>query len=899
MLPSEKDQSVPKETASRPAVFSNDSVARTLSPLQTPSDDISKPGNTGPSQRASIFGTPAPVQPVTSKTSPGGHIDRDEDRIAQTGALGDQQALDTGSRHEGGPDGLTGSSAETSQSLAPRARQTSDTNNHGLSVPAANRLSIASAVSSVSPSPATTHEEQDVHRSVSPVEQNRARPEDTPSHNAQPTKEDEAARERTAAEEEDDPVPAYDEAAAKRESRVPRVAPGVQIVPVADLHGQKRNDVSTPSRPFSFDGTETLNQALQQKMSSGPGGNTTEQPLSPASQALNKEMSVVSAEDITEDRTEATKRQSRSYSRPFSTDPVRDHPALRQPDPVLDRSQMYSSESPLPSARRPQQDLERLRTASPAIEESPEEDVDEGYRIPGPYHKEYRSPRRGSPQTTFPPVQRLHSSPDQDNAPAVPVQAPQQRETHQPISNYQQPSAPSVRPEASRGKQKSFKDIFYTTSKSRSRHDRSPDRDPFAATRHYNRQDSMQSNQSESRDVVGQLPPPGTKHRRFSRDVTGMNSSHENDRRDTKKKRSSMMGFFSRGSKNQKTGPPQRSSTLPSNTEQPYRQPQPESRNISYRAPGDRQSSYQPAEPYDGGHSVAGGRYDLSSQNIHNGSDPQNQPNWSSNTPAQTAADYAQPSEYSTYQQPSQRPTNLHVDTGDDYGRRVSLPATAPPRTQAPRDVSYQSPTYYSAATRASEQSDEPPRTDPRVADLHKRSRSPKLGRRSSEDEAIAGAADQQDESARLGTFSNKKISPAGGITRPEEDQEAPFRIALPGDAEEQKRRTKQLAIEQGRYGDGAATGGAVGSTSLPPQTVADKMTGPQLPGSDAPKGSVATRAPLQERPNGTLNPKAYVAELPGSKAQGYESEEEIPMSATAGPGQWNDPLYFGDWSED
>ena len=454
---------------------------------------------------------PAPVQPVTTKTSPGGHLDRDEDRIARNDALEGQDSLNTGSHHEDAQRGLTDSSADASQSLAPPAPQSSDANVDGLSVPTANRLSIASAVSSVSPSPATSHEEHDVHRSVSPVEHNRNRPEDIPSYNAQPAKEDEAARERTVAEEEDDPVPAYDEPSTKRESRVPRVAPGVQIVPVADLHGQKRNDVSTRSRPFSFDGTETLNQALQQKMSSGPGGNTISQPLSPASQALSKEMSIVSAEDITDDRTEATKRQSRSYSRPFSTDPVKDHPALRQQGPVMDRSQMYSSESPLPSARRPQQDLERLRTASPAIEENAEEDVDEGYRIPGPYHKEYRSPRRGSPQTPFPSAQQQHSPLGQGDSPAVPMQAPQERETHQPMSNYQEPSAPSMRPEASRGKQKSFKDIFRTRSNSRSRHDRSPDKDPFAATRHYNRQDSMQSNQSESRDVVGQLPPPDNK----------------------------------------------------------------------------------------------------------------------------------------------------------------------------------------------------------------------------------------------------------------------------------------------------------------------------------------------------------------------------------------------------
>jgi hypothetical protein len=37
------------------------------------------------------------------------------------------------------------------------------------------------------------------------------------------------------------------------------------------------------------------------------------------------------------------------------------------------------------------------------------------------------------------------------------------------------------------------------------------------------------------------------------------------------------------------------------------------------------------------------------------------------------------------------------------------------------------------------------------------------------------------------------------------------------------------------------------------------------------------------------------IAELPGSKAEGYESEEEIPMSATAYPGQEWMPVFVGD----
>jgi hypothetical protein len=40
---------------------------------------------------------------------------------------------------------------------------------------------------------------------------------------------------------------------------------------------------------------------------------------------------------------------------------------------------------------------------------------------------------------------------------------------------------------------------------------------------------------------------------------------------------------------------------------------------------------------------------------------------------------------------------------------------------------------------------------------------------------------------------------------------------------------------------------------------------------------------------------RRFVAELPGSKAEGYESDDEVVMSATAYPGNWQDPVFFGD----
>lgn len=95
-----------------------------------------------------------------------------------------------------------------------------------------------------------------------------------------------------------------------------------------------------------------------------------------------------------------------------------------------------------------------------------------------------------------------------------------------------------------------------------------------------------------------------------------------------------------------------------------------------------------------------------------------------------------------------------------------------------------------------------PSRITPRVAQLHIRSRSPKLGRRSSDDlnqefdtatAALAinapHSASSMSPVATLGTFTSKKVSPIGGIPRSSEEQEKPWALSLPADEEERKRK--------------------------------------------------------------------------------------------------------------
>ena len=847
-----------------------------------------------------------------------------EHSSAQDDGRADQPPQDESSRDSGLLGVPGGHAATTNGPDSPDAEG-------NLAVPEPRRLSVISRVSSASPSPAASHEDQNLRRSVSPAEPIEPRDEAVPSYRpgVPLAKEDEAKAERQADHAEDDPLPSYDEGVAvHNEGGRRRIGPDAQILPVADLSRQRRQqEISRTDRPFSFEGSEYLNQAIRANEKNGPLQSPPSAPLSPVSQRLSNQMSQVSAEEAVDDR-ESTKKPTKSYSRPFGADPSRDHPAFRQQEvEAIDRSRMYSSESPLPSARRPQQTFEENRRQSPAPVVEPKREDEGGYRIPGPHFQELRSPRRSSGQDHLPAVQQFR----QENGyqqPARVNQYPHHQYQAQPQPAQpppQQPQSvmgpPPTPPSQTRAKRPKFGGFFQSKSKTRLEPEQivnGNQRPPLP--KQSSRQDSVRSQHSsmnENRDVVGQLPQNDKSKRRLSRDM--LRSPTPTDPSDGKKKRFSAMGnLFSRGSRSEKPGSPQRASTLPTNAAPPSREKQPVSAPPQqyYPRPDQPGANGQFERPererrFSGSPPPAGGYYAPMEQQRVNTSAQQQQ---------QYPYDYQQSVQVPAQRpQPEARPSDLRIDTAP--GRNspvVGGPVTAPPQTYTSRDISYQSRPYeYQSPARVQSPTTTyaPPSAsvpasrsrDEHVVALHKRSRSPKLGRPpSSEDlhhlSLSPAGGDPGTPVEGLGTFSNKKISPVGGIPRPEHDQEAPYRIDIPGGElgeEERKRRTRQNLIEKGGLRErGNEAAKATSPTTSGGQTVAERLMGPQLPASGAKRVASPVRQQSKESAS-TDKSRRFVAELPGSKAQGYESEEEIPMSATAYPGQWQDPVFFWDGKDD
>jgi hypothetical protein len=807
------------------------------------------------------------------------------------------------------------------------------------------RNSAISAVSSASPDVNNGLHQDLAHRSVSPaenvaqVQSEEAAPgyEDSPAAATTLSKDEEAAQERAATEGQNDPVPSYEE----NPGRPARIGPDAQIVPVANLAHQQRQASTVPTRPFSFEGADALQNAQQAYVQTQAATGTTSQPLSPVSQTASKDYSQVSAEEVAEDRPRQN-RQSKSYSRPFGQDPVSDHPAFRQPDQPVDRTQMYStSEQPPTNARRIEEDAARFRQQLRPAE-------DEGYRIPGPYHQEYRSPKprqRQSPSPTaayarqpqppspsreavaFTNFQQSH--PGSSYNPQVPSSQQQQSGVLSRTSTAEQPAKGRSFGAFLRGKPKPPTMPNQGADQDRQMY---PDQSkPPGFLPRDTRQDSFasgHSSQNESKDVLGQLPQTDKSRRRLSK-MSLTSSTTDQSVQGKKKKRFSAMGnLFSRSDKSEKATPPQRSTTLPPNSQQPsnlYYQ------NASqYNAPDGQLQGAAPTGAEGGGYyhnasqynapdgqirgaslaGVAGGSYH------HNeGQRPEH------GYQAQGHVTHS-PSNYET------RPQDLRIDTTGHNGRQIGL-NTAPPKF-LPRDPSHQGPIDVGTHNSAQPGTFSPPTTrapisaptgqrsniDARVVELHKRSRSPKLGRPGSPEDEYGrnnrhsgGLAPPGNEARNssgtpvegLGTFSNKKISPVDGIPRSEEEQEKPYRIGLPGEEEESRRRTRQLLIEQGRFRDAAALGGpaspsAQDNGNMPDgRTVAERMMSPiQGPSQDV---ANSTRAPMSRDGREGRGQPGYVAELPGSKAEGYESEEEITMSATVRPGDWdwNMPAWVDD----
>lgn len=715
--------------------------------------------------------------------------------------------------------------------------------------------SVISNVSSPSPNPADTEERS---RSISPPRRSISNQTGRDDANAPPytqhfppTKADEAEVERSQAEAArgDEQLPTYEQPSVPGRDLLSRLGENPQIVPVADLSSQRRDEGKPiQARPFSFAGPE----ALDRRTADSPGASLI-------GGTLSKQATNVEVVEVNDDSDGA--RNSKSFHRPFGVgqEPrVHEHPAYRTPD-LTDRSRMYSTENPLPSARRDQASPVPGQYPPASQQRSPQEG-EEGYRIPGPYVQSYRSPTGRQNFAAFNPgenqtqsAQGPPRSPGNANRVAQGVEQPNMAALH-----GRDMGPPAPRPEQERSKSRTFGGFFkreksHTGEQTSSKPAKNVRRESF-----FNSRQNSISSQGSKLGSLRQAPsreqpyrqnsnePPN--QRRTSRDV--MRSSTGVDEESGRKKRfSGIGGFFGKSSSNAQRGgnmsthhqnAPMQQSAYQDTRQQQQGVPQ---QQIQHAAPlgqgrplsgrpvdeppyhlqttnSHRSDSAGPIGGYDGSNDR---QYPVSA--FPHGPDSV-MPNRGALASHRQSPDHDRgfvqnpTGAYSAAPQPPQpfdhRPQDLRINTG---------PNSAHLRTQSPNN-SY---THSYPTTRAPNSAGAAHPTN-RAIDLHKRSRSPKLGRHSSSED-LTQRATENDPVARLGTFEGK--ARGSDASQGEVVQEKPWAISLPTDETEGRRKVLHRSESAGnRYGG--------------------------------------------------------VAELPGSKALGYESEEEIVMSATALPGdEW------------
>ncbi|KIW25133.1 uncharacterized protein PV07_10797 [Cladophialophora immunda] len=933
-----------------------------------------------------------------------------------------------------------------------------------LQVPQLRRRSVISDVSSASPSPGAGAERQYARRSVSlsPADEAPIDPIAAPygERVTQPEKPSqlmaaEAAIKQPSLDTEQRPVepPAAVAPSTATQDELPNMQdskPRTGVIEPdsagelpdqqpASHHEQEREQyLPGQRRPFSFAGIEGIGAIHQSEQMQEPDlSRIPSQPLSPISQGrssagLSKEMSQVSVEEITDQANAPGQRHSRSYSRPFAVDPnIGNHPALRAAEPEqppLDRAQMYSTESPLPSARRPQEELDRLRQQKEqqqvAIMQQHQPSMEEEYRIPGPYVQEYRSPKQiSAPRNGRSNVQVLASGkplpsalrsqqypsqipPQPHPGPAsnVSVEGPNRRSyqeqpsykpgpaahieydtksgnipTHpaaQSLQHHRQSMnaspAPAVQPESSQPafpgpqterKKSMLGKLFGVGSQSRSRlHKQGRVGSPIDNTEiihkekrgsFLRRNDSMSSEHSGQhgrQDHLGQLPSSNIQShsaRRQSKDVLRAPTPETGERvPEGKKKRFSGFGgnLFKSSSNNTRAAtaptPPSRTTQGQPITTQRVISPDPysaQSQRVMSPDPYSAQTPYgqYPAGP--GGYFHQGPGQSQYPQSTYPLVPSQSQPSQypkapspyqhqseptrypypgqiaQSPPPGQQQAVGSYPSTAYPYMNPNQsRPSDLRIDTSSGNRNQYYAPATAPAQGYS-RPLSFASAPYNPNPSPGMTNTAGPTSASPgqptgstqqeartHVIDLHKRSRSPRLGRPASDD------LDSNQERGTpnigvnnmLGTFSSKKISPVGGIARPDDDQERPFAITVPGLEDEGNERRKKQLLRERIEGGTARSETPVSVESGSHAEHMNTSTGQGLERNvSVLEGSHVPTSPREARRSSARdkNTPGIIAELPGSKAEGYESEEEIPMSATAYPGQEWMPVFVGD----
>lgn len=976
--------------------------------------------------------------------------------------------------------------------------------NQSLNVLHDRRQSVISEVSSVSPGPGPGPDTNriQVRPSISSADESPRISEPKKSENSQIFPPDSAAINAARNDqsitgdvdqppqpsESEPPPPGIDEPYLTPEEVGMKVgtAKGPQIAEKEDqrLSQEQEQYDHNQSRPFSFAGLEGGGEVNASQQTGQDLSQVSTHTLSPVSQTLSsqffsKEMSRVSVEEVPDSANATGHRQSRSYSRPFGADTsVKNHPALKPSEPeqpVGGRGHMYSSENPLPSARRPQIECERPRQPRGQhhydTTQQTQQAGEQEYRIPGPYVQEYRSPKQistpktarsqtqvqasgeplpstlraqqysaqASPQSQR-PISTFYVAQDQVTSPSYQDQTGRalSPETHyhdevkpQPIHQEQTvapqrqsmgpPPVPAQlrqmnSPATDRPKKGVFASLFGSSNKSRSKLQKT-DRDEFVDSRggqhkgkrnslfrRNSRHDSISSQQSTQdgggHDYAGPLPPAKWESREL------LNTPTPDQPSDTKKKRFSGLGnlFF-------KGGDSSRASTVP--VPPTYNPPVSASGPLSSQPPPRTVASLQtyPAQQAFGYDDNGPARYYSaepgpghparlvdSPLDVSRGQGPESLRMASPYQHQSRPTSYPYPTEESQYIQgqrqglrmphgnaePRHR-SDLRIDTGSSSHSPSGQPATAPaqiypypaqsvssaaagydPSSSARPGIANTPPTGASAAgspavagRRQQPQGHQDSRAH--VFDLHKRSRSPRLGRKSSEDENLDAPQQQWQASAsapapgsagfvdQLGTFSSKKISPVGGFPRSDDDQERPYAIDIPGldndhdhdhgnggggggggcgdnDQDHNRRRNQMLrdrvegahyrgssrpaagrsetpvSVESGRDDDdnnnnnnnnnNNDNGGLLAAVSSMGNGSSLERNVSVLEGTPPVIGDLAQHRRSSAR---DVTSGGFIAELPGSGAEGYESEEEIPMSATAYPGQEWVPIVVGD----
>jgi hypothetical protein len=818
----------------------------------------------------------------------------------------------------------------------------------------------------------------------------------------------------------------------------PRIAPGDAIIPIADLsHQRQTSSGPAPPRPFSFVGGDTIissaGQNLVERLST---------PLdAPSSRPdLAKEISVVSSNG-SKDSLDFSKRDSKQYSRPFSTNhDVKDHPTYRHSQETA-RNKGTSV---------PSRENQNIRPVVDRPAKTVDDDVP--YRIPGPYVQEYRSPKQppqGILAQQFPAAQvRPQGQPNQRAPPGVdPLRSHAPRSQNQTAphgqsakNNEDHTTRAVTSPTSDRLRQPSKGGLFRTRSKSRSVRSRD-DESRNAESKNEKRGGFFkQRTKADGATLPSQFgslrgEPREGFTKQISHDSADHNAAHgehadqvgnlESTRpnnsspHDPRKKRFSGLGslFGRSGTRSTKTStkpqgpqpvqpasafsnyPPsqpngpaqhitaapdsmyaqnqQRYQTLPlPDKSGSYPQPQAGFQGLNapvagYYAPSNQQQADRPKMPHD---PDSFNRDRLSTEQQANPDQYPNEQNPNRHQrPYQPGLQPQGPQLPSAAPRPEEARPPLQINTNTSEfgaghtakqpfvtappGPAPQLPPPAQSSSEPPRQVPYystqrpiqgspydlrqgtQSPYRYGARQGAS------PSGVSHAIDLHKRSRSPRNGRTIPEDERIE-EIDRNDPASQLGTFSKSAgKSPRGGGADSSE-QEAPWRIGLPGNGEEDedKRNTilervqeqkqerdqprdqprgQELEQEQEREraqqdesyptiknengNSSPAKSGKKNEEETenanppnskddgrkreqaqlePKPTVAEKVMGVQLPLKQT-TGNAMQKSPV---------------ELPGSKAPGdHDSDDEIVMSSTAYPGQEWAPeswAYGGNWDD-